>query len=117
VLARPAFVFGGIANGVALQADGKIVAVGSAAGDIAVARLNADGSADLSFGTNGLVTTDFGLLVGGRPASEFGNDVAIQADGKIVVAGTSQHDVESNLAVVRYDTAGVPTPPSTATAS
>lgn len=59
--------FGGLdgAEGVAVQGDGKIVAVGTgatsfgAAGDFAVARYNANGSLDSSFSADGKVATDF----------------------------------------------------------
>ena len=58
--------FGGVgdgATGVALQADGKIVAVGSSrsgGGDFALARYNPNGSLDTSFSGDGKQTTDFG---------------------------------------------------------
>ncbi|HET6771326.1 MAG TPA: delta-60 repeat domain-containing protein [Actinomycetota bacterium] len=72
---------------VAIQADGKIIAAGSANGpsayDFAVARYNADGSLDPTFDVDGKVTTDF---AGGN---DQGRGVAIQADGKIVVAGVA----------------------------
>ena len=54
------------ASGVALQSDGKLVAAGTTeppggvGTDLAVARYNADGSLDPSFGGDGRVTTDFG---------------------------------------------------------
>src|SRR6266536_6168109 len=78
--------FGGfdVALGVALQADGKIVAVGGggSGSDFALARYNADGSLDASFGSGGMVTTDFGGF-------EAATAVAIQGDGKIVVTGST----------------------------
>lgn len=96
--------------GVAVQPDGKIVAVGYSRGpgllhdDIAVARYNADGSADVSFGSGGTVTT--GLNFGGTP-NDRGNSVAIQPDGKIVVFGdydTGQN--RDNVVLIRYNTDG-----------
>lgn len=94
------FAGGGIAGdeafGLALQGDGKIVVVGSADNtqtfkDFAVARYNSDGSLDTSFGTSGKVITDFGIDTDGDGVKESGDDVAtavaIQPDGKIVVAG------------------------------
>jgi uncharacterized delta-60 repeat protein len=86
------------ATGVAIQSDGKIVAAGSAKFDrlFAVARYDPlDGTLDTSFGGDGKVTTN---LFSGYGDSAKG--VAIQADGKIVVAG----DVGFNrsFAVVRY---------------
>ncbi len=52
------------ANAVAIQSDGKIVAAGvcynsGAGNDFFLLRLNTDGSIDNSFGTNGVVITDF----------------------------------------------------------
>jgi uncharacterized delta-60 repeat protein len=75
----------GAAFGVAIQSDGKIVAAGSGSDGFgfALARYNPDGSLDTSFGVDGKVTTDFGGGVVGGGASA----VAIQPDGKIVVAG------------------------------
>ena len=91
------------AAGVAVQADDKIVAVGSTwsgNGDFAVVRYGADGSLDVSFGTAGKVTTDFAGSV------DYASSVAIQSDGKIVVAGTSYNGSDDDFAVVRYNTDG-----------
>ena len=76
--------FGGSDNGagVAVQPDGKIVVVGTAARDVALARYNADGSLDSSFDGDGKAATDFG-------GDDYGADVAVQPDGKVVVVGGS----------------------------
>ena len=71
----------------ALQADGKIVAVGDAGGgttggDFGLARYNANGSLDTSFSGDGKQTTDFGRSSGA-------NGVALQGDGKIVAVGAA----------------------------
>ncbi|MGF1472591.1 MAG: hypothetical protein ACFB50_12750 [Rubrobacteraceae bacterium] len=71
-------------NALAIEPGGKIVVAGSRNGDFALARYNSDGSRDISFGSRGIVTTD----VGGTGASTI-NDVVLQPDGKIVVAGTN----------------------------
>jgi uncharacterized delta-60 repeat protein/uncharacterized repeat protein (TIGR02543 family) len=91
--------------GAAVQTDGKIVVAGSAFNgtnyDFALARLSANGTLDTSFGTGGKVVTPIG---GGN---DFGRAVAIQSDGKIVVAGTVYSTInESNVAVARYTAAG-----------
>jgi uncharacterized delta-60 repeat protein len=92
------------AYSVAIQADGKIVVAGDSGYgsnyDFAVARYRTDGSLDPSFSGDGTVTTDIG------PDGDYGNGVAIQADGKIVVAGSNNYD----FAVARYegDPVGVP---------
>ena len=79
------------AHGVALQGDGKIVAVGtsnSTSGSFmtsafAVARYDADGGLDATFGSGGQATT---TVAGG---DSLACAVAIQPDGKILVAGQS----------------------------
>jgi uncharacterized delta-60 repeat protein len=70
------------ANAAVLQPDGKIVVAGStqADEDVAVARLNPDGCPDATFGAAGKATVDFGFAT-------FGYAVALQANGRIVVAG------------------------------
>jgi uncharacterized delta-60 repeat protein len=72
----------------ALQSDGKLVIAGGSAGltdqDFAVARLNADGTLDSGFDGDGKLTTGFG------DTHEAAAAVAIQADGRIVVAGDDQ---------------------------
>ncbi|MFD4509682.1 calcium-binding protein [Streptomyces sp. NPDC058457] len=81
---------------------GKIVAAGSVGGDAAVARYNPDGTLDQSFGGDGKVTTALGS------SSQEGGDVralAVQPDGKVVVAGevgTTRFD----FVLVRYNTDG-----------
>jgi uncharacterized delta-60 repeat protein len=90
-------------EGIALQADGKIVAVGStsAGSDFGLARYNPDGSLDPTFDGDGRVVTDFG-------ANEEAPGVAIQADGKIVAAGTS-FDASfrpDNFVLARYNPDG-----------
>ena len=77
------------ARGVALQSDGKIVAVGSAdhsatdpRDDFALARYNPNGSLDPSFSGDGKQTTDFG-------ANEEATGVAIQGNRKIVAIGST----------------------------
>ena len=70
-------------NAVALQPDGKIIIVGNLNSHVMVLRCNADGTLDNTFGTNGLVTCING-------SSDEGNAVAIQPDGKIVIAGGTQ---------------------------
>ena len=70
----------------AIQADGKIVAVGWAVDfrDFALARFNPNGSLDTSFSGDGLQTTDF---AGG---TDVANAVALQGDGRIVAVGLAQ---------------------------
>ena len=93
-----AFPGGSFASAVAIQADGKIVAVGAAAGasmtgEFAVARYETDGTLDPTFDGDGMLTTP--ISGGGDEA----RSVAIQANGRIVVAGTADG---RRFAVVRY---------------
>ena len=97
---------------VAVQGDGKVVAVGTAYGSspgsrqFAVARYDADGTMDETFGTGGLVTTPLG------ESSSSANAVAVQPDGKIVVGGMAWLDPPGpagpahSFALARYDTTG-----------
>lgn len=94
---------------IALQADGKILEVGWHQGfsvaevTTSVTRFNADGSLDTSFGTGGKVTTD----IAGGFAQERARAVAIQSDGKIVVAGeASLPSGDLAVAIVRYNADG-----------
>lgn len=78
-----------MSRSIALQPDGKIVAAGATytgadAYDFAVLRYNADGTLDPSFGNGGVVTTDFG---GGVDSYDAATSIAVQPDGKIIVAG------------------------------
>ncbi len=89
-------------SNVALQPDGKIVAAGTVAAggtDFALARYNADGSLDTSFGPDGTVTTDFG-------GDDAANSVLIQPNGKIVAAGVSDAGGTNDFALARYNPDG-----------
>jgi uncharacterized delta-60 repeat protein len=76
-----------------LEPDGKIVLGTTVTPDlfsmeIALARLNADGSPDASFGTNGLVTTTLGNGLNPLTAGTQLWDLAVQPDGQIVIDAT-----------------------------
>lgn len=77
------------ARGVAIQADWKIIAAGTTTipgtlkHNFALLRFNTDGTLDSSFGNSGVVTTSFST------GNDEGWAVALQADGKIVVAGSA----------------------------
>ncbi|MEQ1902744.1 MAG: DUF4347 domain-containing protein, partial [Pirellulaceae bacterium] len=92
------------ANGIAVQTDGKILLGGYAtvAGneDFALVRLNASGSLDTSFDTDGKVTTAIGAGV------DRANGLALQSDGKVVLVGYSHNGTNEDVAIVRYNTNG-----------
>src|SRR5687768_17423760 len=89
---------------VTLQPDGKILVAGHTFSggtlDFALVRYNADGSLDTTFDVDGKVSTP--VLFGDDTA----RTVLMQADGKIVVAGTAQVGSQTVFAVVRYNSNG-----------
>ncbi|HEX7439383.1 MAG TPA: hypothetical protein VF319_04735 [Caldimonas sp.] len=94
----------------AIQADGKLVAVGSTPRisndyNFAIARFLADGSLDAGFGSGGTVVTDFSQSNNDNSAEA----IAIQADGKLVVAGWNQLGGSGSdiaPALIRYNADG-----------
>jgi uncharacterized delta-60 repeat protein len=100
----------GVANAIASQTDGKIIAVGTSSpftnnqtnSDFVLERITADGRADTSFGNLGRVRTSFG---GYRDEAR---GVVIQPDGKIVVAGFTYIGafLRTQVALARYNVDG-----------
>jgi len=92
----------GGATALALQPDDKLVVAAwvdnGGPDDIVLARYDADGHLDGAFGTGGIVTTSIA-----PSAQDRANDVVVQADGRIVVAGRSG----SSAALLRYESDGV----------
>lgn len=96
------FGIGGISDpgigdprGATIQPDGKIIAVGYnpvAGKNFVVIRINPDGSADTTFGVNGIATT---VLAAGS----YGSGVALQPNGAIVVSGV---DGAGHVGLARY---------------
>ncbi len=91
----------GDGSDIALLADGRIVVAGTGVGgdaeDFFLARFLADGSPDTSFGSAGMVLTDFP----GNSSQEELNAIALQSDGKIVAAGSTFSD-QTSMALARY---------------
>jgi len=79
----------GSAEGVVVQPDGRVVAVGfGPGGKVALIRYNSNGSLDNTFGAGGIVLGFNGIA----------EKAALQPDGKIVIVGTA----ESEMVVARY---------------
>lgn len=94
------------AQAVAVQPDGKILVAGTsdqgASGyDFALARYNADGTLDTTFGAGGRVVTSFGN------GADKAYALLLQPDGKIVLAGDSAQGASgSDFALARYNADG-----------
>ncbi|HMK06244.1 MAG TPA: T9SS type A sorting domain-containing protein [Flavobacterium sp.] len=115
---------GGIANGIKsllVQPDNKILVTGfgsAVSGDsgsnFELARYNADGTLDSSFGTAGKADINIGLTTTANnfqiPGYDYPTAIKLQDDGKIVITGFSNagriYGEGSDLAVVRLDTDG-----------
>ena len=92
----------------ALQGDGKVVVVGSAVTDdhfdIILGRYNVDGSLDTSCGTDGSINYNH-RGQGSNARQEHAYAVAVQGDGKIVVAGWHSDSNDGELIMVwRFNT-------------
>ena len=98
---------GCIAYSVAIQNNGKIIVVGESWSnssnvneDFTIVRYDSNGSLDSTFNSDGIVTTDIGSKM------DKAYSVAIQDDGKIVVAGYSNNGSDYDFAIVRYNSNG-----------
>jgi uncharacterized delta-60 repeat protein len=97
-------------NTIAIQPDGKIVAAGGTGilppgyfkYDFVLVRYNSDGTIDDSFGENGIVTTHIGS------SSSIAYSMAIQQNGKIVLAGEARDSIFTDFTVARYNSDGSP---------
>lgn len=93
------------ANAMVLQSDGKIIVSGSSAladgnSTFGLARYNTNGSLDISFGNGGKQTTLMGVY-------SSANAMALQTDGKIILAGVSEDsNIVESFAIARYNIIG-----------
>lgn len=105
-----------VAKAVAIQADGKIVVAGTSVGsssNIMLARLNANGTLDVGFGSGTADGTPDGVVaVSLGDGDDVANALAIQANGKIVVAGTTTSTTvgvtSKNIMLARFNSDGTP---------
>jgi uncharacterized delta-60 repeat protein len=90
-----------IARSMCLQSDGKIVVVGESTGRFFIARLNANGTLDTSFGTNGatVVVSDLSGLVISKVLNQSGKFV-------IIGHGTNNTTSKYGIATIRIDATG-----------
>jgi uncharacterized delta-60 repeat protein len=90
-----AFAANSVAFALALQPDGKIVVAGNAGGEIVVVRYTSSGALDTTFSTVGFVITPIGIFASASA-------LALQSDGKVVVAGTA----DAEFVLARYNSNG-----------
>ncbi len=82
------------------QGDGKLLVAGETDRGMTVVRYNADGTLDGTFGDAGIGAVDVGT------SGELTRGLALQADGKIVVAGTCFDSTGRDFAVARLNADG-----------
>lgn len=97
-------VDGADCRAMAIQTDQKIILAGSSYSnnnsDFAIARYHSDGSLDTSFSTDGKLITSIGNYY------DFGWAVALQNNGKILMAGSSSNGNDNDFALVRFNSNG-----------
>ncbi|MCW5961856.1 MAG: VCBS repeat-containing protein [Pyrinomonadaceae bacterium] len=102
------FSGGGLGQDIAILPNGKIAIAGASVNiftqlaKFAVFRLTANGSLDSTFGSGGVSSTSFSA------SNDVALSLAVQADGKLVAAGSGNFDLGSNglLAAARFNTNG-----------
>ncbi len=100
-----------VAKSLAVQTDGKIIVAGSIGAsapisysqEFAIMRCNADGSLDTSFSGDGKIIIDASLLIN---YNDEARSVAVQTNGKILVAGYSDNGNDYDFTILRYNING-----------
>ncbi len=85
-----------VARAIKLQSDGKILVAGQVDDFFGMVRYNQNGSIDTTFGTRGVASAPFGSTI------HQANAIAIQPDGKIVLAGIAPASISGAFAVARF---------------
>lgn len=104
VIVTPVALSEDYAKAMAVQADGKVLVAGSTSRpisgtDFALVRYSRDGKLDADFGTRGVVA--YGI--GPNGGSDEAQAVAVQADGKILVAGSADMgETREDFAIARF---------------
>ncbi len=90
---------------VAIQPDDKIVVAGQTDVGFAIARYNPNGTLDTSFSGDGKQTADLG-------GNDIAEGLALQSDGKIVLAGYqgAPYGLDNTFAIARFEGGGAPPP-------
>jgi uncharacterized delta-60 repeat protein len=85
-----------VARAIALQSDGKILVAGQVEDFFGMVRYNQNGSLDTAFGNRGIAAAPFGSTI------HEANAIAIQPDGKIVLAGVAPSSISGAFAAARF---------------
>jgi uncharacterized delta-60 repeat protein len=91
------------AQAITTQPDGRILVTGERWGstaDFFLARFGVTGTPDPSLNSTGYVTTPVGS------GDDYARTIAVQLDGKILVAGSSANGANQDYALVRYNSNG-----------
>lgn len=94
-------------TGIVIQSDGKAVLGGSynaGNADFALLRMTTSGALDTSFGDSGSVHAAFSPVGAGQ--LEFGQALALQPDGKFLIAGSSNQNGSVDFGVMRFNSNG-----------
>lgn len=89
-----------------LQSDGSIIIYGNFTNifptELFILRIDSNGNLDNSFGTNGIVTTNFGN------DGQYPGGIKLQSDGKIIISGTTENfsPLNSDIIVMRLNSNG-----------
>jgi uncharacterized delta-60 repeat protein len=87
-----------------IQPDGKILLGGycfnGSSWDFCIARFNSDGTLDTTFGTSGKVIQPIGSL------ADYGQSLAIQPDGKILLGGYCNNGSNLDFCIARFNSDG-----------
>ncbi|MCP3998509.1 MAG: hypothetical protein GY722_26090, partial [bacterium] len=93
-----------VARSVVVQPDGKILVAGysdnGSDDDLVILRYDTDGTLDTGFGVNGIITTAVGA------GEDQGFSLTLQADGRILLGGSSHNGLDNDFALVMYNSDG-----------
>jgi uncharacterized delta-60 repeat protein len=93
-----------VGNGLAIDSQGRLVLAGYSRNgtnrEFLTARYLSNGSLDTAFGNDGIASTDVDA------GESFGQDVLLDGNGAIIVAGYSNNGSNEDLAAIRLDAAG-----------
>jgi uncharacterized delta-60 repeat protein len=93
---QPIGIYNDFGYSLAIQPDGKILLGGTCHSDFCIARFDSDGTLDTSFGTGGKVRRTIGSHW------DYGNSLAIQPDGKILLGGYCDGRSDEDFCIARF---------------